>query len=137
MSASEPIREESTTENTVAEESVKVQPAAPAAFWTDVVAELRTELPASVAGFFATTPNAPVIGVMNGERLELRCQNQFVAGLINKPETVQVIERKVSGKLGKRTAVYVTDSTAPQKSAEIEQLLKFGDVYSDIVKIKE
>ena len=121
----------------VAEEPVKPQPAAPAGFWTDVVAELRSELPASVAGFFATTPNAPVLGIMNGDRLELRCQNNFTAGMINKPEITQVIERKVSGKLGKRTAVFVTDGTAPKKSEEIQQLLKFGDAYSDIVKIKE
>ena len=128
----------------VKEEEAPVQPPAeevkaeaPAFFWTDMVAELRSELPASVAGFFVTTPNAPVVGIMNGERLELRCHNPFVAGLINKQEHIQVIERKASGKLGKRTAVFVTDGTKSTQNEQLEQLLKFGKEHSDIIKIKE
>ncbi len=115
----------------------KPKAAVPAGFWNDIVAELKTELPLSATGFFATTPNASVVGLINGDRLELRCQNQFVAGMINKPEIIQVIERKVSGRLGKPTPVFVTDGSIPERSPQMEQLLKFGEAYSDIVKIKE
>ncbi len=111
--------------------------AAPADFWNDVASSLGGELPDSVVGFFSLSANPFVIGVMNGDRLELRCQNQFVAKEINKPEIIQVIERKVSGKMGRPTAVFVTDGSAPEKSPQMEQLLKFGEKYSDIIKIKE
>ena len=111
--------------------------AVPAGFWTDVVAELRSELPVSVGGFFNTTENAPIIGTMDGEQFVLRCSNDFTAKMVNKPEILQVIERKVSGKLGRKVSVRVSDGSAPQKNTQMEQLLKFGREHSDVIKIKE
>lgn len=114
-----------------------VSKAVPAGFWTDVVAELRKELPVSVSGFFTTTENAPIVGVMEGEQFLLRCSNDFAVKMVNKPEILQVIERKVSGKLGRKVSVRVTDGSASQRNTQMEQLLKFGREHSDVIKIKE
>ncbi len=111
---------------------------APVGFWTDVVTAVRKELAPPASGFFATTPNAPVRGVLNGNQLVLICANKFTMDIINKPEILDLIVRKASAKLGRQVTVAVTDNDGgSEKSAQIEQLLNFGRSHSNIVKIKE
>lgn len=116
-----------------------VQPTqAPVGFWTDIAAQVRKELKPPVSGFFAPTQNAPVVGVLAGDLLELRCANSFTAEVVNKAEVLALVQRKAIAKLGKTVRVTVVDRTArPTNNKNMEQLLSFGRAHSDIVKIKE
>ena len=118
-------------------EEASVQNEAPIGFWTDLAAEIRKELKPPVSGFFALTPNAPLKGVLQGDRLVLVCANTFTMEIVNKPEILSMISRKASAKLGRPIQVVPADQTARNtKSEQMEQLLKFGRAHADIVKIK-
>ena len=107
-------------------------------FWAELVAAVRRELRPSAAGFFTTTENANVRGVLHGNRLTLRCNNSFTADMVNKPEILQVVARKASALLQKQILVSVEDGSAiNQNNERLEQLMNFGRAHSDIVKIKD
>ena len=111
---------------------------APVGFWTDLVTGLRRELRPPISGFFVASPNAPVQGVLAGNRLELRCTNAFTAQMLDKPEILDVVSRKASAMLGRPVRAFAVDMTAkPQGNPRMEQLMNFGRSHSDIVKIKE
>ncbi len=110
---------------------------APIGFWTDIATELRRDLKPPVSGFFAPTPAAPVQGALVGDVLELRCANSFTAQVVNKPELLQQVGQKASGKLGKPIRVTVVDITQkPKANSSMEKLLQFGKEHSDIVRMK-
>ena len=120
------------------EEQMQPSPDEPVGFWMDIAAAVRKELKPPASGFFATTPNAPVRGVLRGSQLILVCVNKFTMEIINKPEILSLIAQKASAKLGKRVGVKVTDSTAgTEKNEQMEQLLRFGRAHSDVISIKE
>ncbi len=111
---------------------------APIGFWADVASALRKELRPPVSGFFATTENAPVRGVLQGNRLLLVCANTFTKDIINKPDVLALVARKTSAKLGFEVSVYVTDSDMKTEgSDQMEQLLRFGREHKDIITINE
>ena len=113
-------------------------PAAPAAFWTDLLAAVRKELRPPASGFFAQNPNAPLKGVLRGSKLELRCAVSFVAQAIDRPDILEVIGRKASAMLGRPVSVTVVDMMAkPASNPRMEQLMDFGRAHSDIINIKE
>ena len=57
--------------------------------------------------------------------------------VLNKPEILEMISRKASAKLGRPIrAVAVDKSKINVKSRQMEQLLRFGQEHSDIIKIK-
>ena len=110
----------------------------PIGFWTDLVAAVRRELKPPAFGFFTNGNNAPVRGVLRGSRLELHCNGSFVAQSIDKPEVLETVSRKASAMLGQPVRVFVVDLSAkPAGNARMEQLLKFGQEHSDIVRIKK
>ena len=110
---------------------------APAGFWPELCGAVRKELKPPISGFFAPTPNAPVQGALLGSNLELRCGNDFIAKMLDKPEILEVVSRKVSAMLGRPARVTVVDMTAkPAGNPRMEQLMKFGRDHSDIIKIK-
>jgi len=110
---------------------------APAGFWPELCGAVRKELRPPVSGFFATSPNAPVQGALVGGTLELRCGNDFIAKMLDKPEILEVVSRKASAMLSRPTRVTVVDMTAkPAGNPRMEQLMKFGRDHSDIIKIK-
>ena len=110
----------------------------PVGFWTDVAAAVRKELNPALSGFFATTPNAPLRGILCGEKLLLACANKFIMEIVNKPDILALVSRKASAQLGRPLRVVVTDqSAAEEKNAQMEQLLDFGRAHSDIINIKE
>ena len=114
------------------------QSQAPAGFWTDLVAAVRKEMKPPASGFFVSSPNAPVRGVLKGSVLYLVCENPFVLDTLNKPEILEIVGRKASAKLGANIQVQAVDKSAkPQRSAQMEQLLNFGRAHGDIIKIKE
>ncbi len=115
-----------------------IQDQAPVGFWTDVAAAVRKELNPSLMGFFATTPNAPLRGVVCGDRLMLACANKFIQEIVNKPDILELVTRKASAKLGRPLRVVVTDqSAAEEKNEQLEKLLDFGRAHSDIITIKD
>ena len=110
----------------------------PVGFWTDVAAAVRKELNPSLMGFFATTPNAPLRGIVSGDRLMLVCANKFIQEIVNRPDILELVTRKASAKLGRPVRVVVTDqSAAEDKNEQLEQLLDFGRAHSDIITIKD
>ncbi|MBP3305833.1 MAG: DNA polymerase III subunit gamma/tau [Oscillospiraceae bacterium] len=111
---------------------------APVGFWPDLVAGIRQELKPPVSGFFVTTPNAPVQGVLRGEQVVLACANPFTLEMINKPEILGIVSRKASAILGRQVSAKAVDRTARhENNARLERLMNFGREHSDIVKIKE
>ena len=110
---------------------------APVGFWTDVVTQVRSELRPPVIGFFATGPTAPIQGVLQGDRLLLVCNAPFVKDMVNKPEVLELVNRKASAILGRPILSAVTDEKGRHtKSEQMEKLLQFGREHSDIIKIK-
>ena len=111
---------------------------APASFWADLAQQVRRELKPPVSGFFVSTPNAPIQGVLQGDRLLLVCSNDFTMEIVNKPEILQTVSRKASAMQGRPIRAVVTDrSGSCERSSRMEELLKFGKAHSDIVTIKE
>ena len=110
---------------------------APAGFWPELCGAVRKELKPPISGFFAPTPNAPVQGALLGDTLELRCGNDFITKMLDKPEILEVVSRKTSAMLGRPTRVTVVDMTAkPAGNPRMEQLMQFGREHSDIITIK-
>ena len=109
----------------------------PIGFWVDLAAQMRRELPKSLAGFFSATENAPVKGMVRGDRLGLICSNAFVVQMVDKPEVRELAARKASAMLGKPMTVKVVDRTArPEQNKQMEQLMAFGREHPDVIKIK-
>ena len=111
--------------------------AAPVGFWTDIAAELRNELKPPLMGFFATTPNAPVRGILQADKLVLMCTAPFIKEMINKPEVLALIENKAAAKIGQKIRVVVADQNDnTARSSQMDQLLQFGRDHADIINIK-
>ena len=129
----EPVPEE-----VIAEPEMEMSDEAPVGFWADVVAAVRAELTPSMRGFFATSDNSPMRGVLAGEKLVLLCANKFIIDIINKPEITGLVARKASAKLGRPVRVVVTDNSGvDQKNAQMDQLLDFGRSHSDVINITD
>jgi hypothetical protein len=110
----------------------------PIGFWTDVVSAVRKELKPPACGFFATTPNAPVKGILRGSQVILQCSNGFALEMVNKPEILSLVARKASAILNKNVIAKAEDVTAkPQASEKMERLMDFGRAHSNIVNIKD
>ena len=119
------------------EEAPAPQDTAPAGFWVDLVSEIRKELKPPAVGFFATTPNAPIDGVLRDSRLELVCAAGFIVDVVNKPDILEVVSRKASAKLGRPIRVVAVDKNKVKvNSQSMEKLLQFGKDHSDIITIK-
>ena len=110
----------------------------PVGFWSELCGGVRKELKPPISGFFAGTPNAPVQGTLIGDRLELRCANDFTAQMLDRPEILEVAGRKASAMLGRPVRACVVDMAAkPQGNPRMDRLMQFGREHSDIVRIKE
>ena len=119
-------------------EPKKQESAAPAGFWTDLMAATKKELKPPVQGFFVASQNSPLRGALKGDTLELRCAGAFVADSINKPVVLEVVARKAAALLGRPVRVTVVDITAkPAANPRMQQLVNFGKAHSDVVRIKE
>ncbi len=111
---------------------------APMGFWTDLAAAVRKELRPPVSGFFVSTPNAPVQGVLKGDQVILYCANTFTLETVNKPPIMELVARKASVQLGRPVTAKAVDKNAkPVNNGKMEQLLNFSKTHSDIIKIKE
>ena len=106
----------------------------PAGMWTEICAQVRKELKPPVSGFFA--PNGPIQGVLQGNVMLLSCANAFTKAVVDKPEVLELVARKVSAKTGQSVRVIASDKTNV-KNEQMEQLLQFGREHSNVVKIKD
>ena len=107
-------------------------------FWPELCGAVRKELKPPVFGFFVSTPNGPIQCALVDNRLELRCNNTFVAQSVDRPDVLEVVSRKASAILGRPVKAFSVDMT--QKAAgnpRMEQLMNFGRAHSDIVNIKK
>ena len=112
--------------------------ALPVGFWTDLVSAVRQELRPPVSGFFIATPNAPIQGTLQKDKIILKCANAFTLEMINKPEILAIVSRKASAMANRPiTAVAVDQNAQPERSERMQQLMDFGRAHSDIVRIKE
>lgn len=121
------------------EELVPIRPPAemPVGFWSELCGAVRKELRPPVSGFFAASPNAPVQGALMGNALELRCGNDFIAKMLDKPDILEVVSRKAGAMLNRPIRVQIVDITAkPVGNPRMEQLMQFSRDHSDIIKIK-
>jgi len=110
---------------------------APMGFWSDLCAGVRKELRPPVSGFFAATPSAPVQGALVGDKLELRCSNDFTAKMLDRPDLLDIVSRKAGALLNRPVRAVVVDINArPAGNPRMEQLMNFGRAHSDIVKIR-
>ena len=110
---------------------------APMGFWQDLVAAARVELRVPAKGYFNTNPNSPLKGALVGNKLELRCDNSFIADTIGKPEILEIVSRKASSLLSRPVQAVVVDLSAqPKGNARLEQLMNFGKAHPDVVKIR-
>lgn len=122
----------------VPDEDTPVADEAPIGFWTDLVAQVRKELKPPVSGFFVTSPNAPLQGVLVGSQLKIICVNTFAMEMVNKKEVLNLIAMKASAKLGRPIQVILTDQNkVAAQSEQMEELLQFGRDHSDIIKIND
>ncbi len=120
------------------EESPQVRPDTPIGFWADLVCECRKELKAPIFGYFSTSDNAPVHGVLSGDVLMLQCINSFTAKMINNTETLELVTRKASALLGRKIRVTVSDKNVNiSTQQQLNKLLQFGKEHSDIITIKD
>jgi DNA polymerase-3 subunit gamma/tau len=133
-----PVPDDSDAPPPMEEEVPQVRPSeAPAGFWPELCGAVKKELKPPVSGFFAATPSAPVQGALVGNVLELRCSNDFIAKMLDKPEIVEVVSRKAGAMLNRPVRVQLIDMTAkPAGNPRMEQLMQFGKAHSDIIKIK-
>ena len=110
----------------------------PVGFWSELCANVRKELKPPITGIFVATPNAPVQGALVGDRLELRCGNDFTAQMLDRPDVLEVVSRKAGVMLGRPVRAVVVDMSAkPANNPRLEQLLNFGRAHSDIVTMKK
>lgn len=134
--AAQPSPQEIPTEEEEPEEPVSDE--LPLGFWAELVSSIRQEIRPPVSGFFVSTENAPVQGVMVNGVLELRCKNTFTADMVGKAETLQIVSRKASAQLGRPVKVVAVDLSArPAGNSRMESLLNFGRSHSDIINMKE
>jgi DNA polymerase-3 subunit gamma/tau len=110
---------------------------APMGFWQDLVAAARAELRVPAKGYFNTNPTSPLKGVLVGTRLELRCENSFIADIIGKPDVLEIVSRKASSLLGRPVQAAVVDlSVQPKGNANFDRMIEFGKAHPDVVKIR-
>ncbi len=114
-----------------------VRTQAPVGFWSELCGAVRKELKPPVSGFFVATEGSPLQGSLVGDKLELRCGNEFVFTMLDKPQILEIVSRKASSLLNRPTRAVLVDANArPAGNPRMEQLMNFGRNHSDIVKIK-
>ena len=109
----------------------------PIGFWSELCGAVRKELKPPVSGFFAATESSPLRCALVGDKLELRCGNEFVYNMLDKPNILETVSRKAGALLNRPVRVVLVDQNArPVGNPRMEQLMNFGRAHGDIVKIK-
>ena len=110
----------------------------PVGFWAELVASVKKDMSPVLGGYFTTDENATIKGILHGDHVVLRCNNDFVLKLVDKPEILTMVARKASAILGKSVTAKAENASArPQVNEKMERLMDFGRAHSDIVNIKD
>ena len=116
--------------------SIPEKSEAPIGFWTDMVSQVRKELKQPLSGFFSSAEDAPIRGVLRGDKLLLVCES-FAVVYVDTPDVLSLLSRKASAILGRPIqAVAVDKSSRNTTSGQMDQLLSFGRAHSDRINIK-
>ena len=116
---------------------VEEYPPAPVGFWADLVNSLNIS-PAD-KGFFTTSPDSPVKGVLKMPVLELQCSTKFVYDMVNKPNILEVFSRKASAIMGapvRAVPVDLTGQATGQAGDNLRALEAFSREHSDVVRVR-
>ena len=106
--------------------------------WSELCAQLRSELSPPEVGFFPASLNGPVKGILRGDTLVLMCTNSFAKAVVDKREVLELAARKATAMLGRPIRVIAADKeTVNVRNDQMEQLLQFGRDHSDIINIKK
>ena len=139
IAASAPIEEKTVvTEELPAPELTPVQPELtlqPDEAWDEVCHQVAKEVQPRWQG--VVTDKNSVKGYFRGPQLFLVCSNQFVKGIFDDAAVNALVARKASAHMGRPITVVVTnDASAVGPVGDMEQLLRFGQDFPDIVNFK-
>ena len=110
----------------------------PTGAWVDIVSKAKMEISPWLLGYFGTTKESAVQGVMKNGKLILLCESQFVLEQINKPEILEIFSRKTSAKLGAQVqAMAMLKTNVNAGSQKFESLIDFGRGNPNIIHIKD
>lgn len=111
--------------------------AASADFWPKLVQRLRTELRPPALSMFVLAENAPTVGVLRGDTLELEIRVPVAEGLINKPNVLQTITECASAQAGRPIKVRLTHpGEQKQENKGFDRLMHFGAEHPEIIDFK-
>lgn len=110
---------------------------APADFWPRLVQRLRTELKPPALSMFVLAGNAPVIGELRGDTLDLIIRVPVAEGLINKPNVLQTVTECASAQAGRRISVKLTrEGERKQENKSFDRLMSFGAEHPELFDVK-
>ncbi len=109
---------------------------APVGFWPRLVEQLRSQLRPPAVGMFVVHDNAPVMGRLRGNMLDLETNALFAYEQVNKPQVLQMVQECASGILGRPIRVRVTrPGEAPTNNVNFDRLVQFGLANPDTIDI--
>lgn len=119
-------------------EQINVQSSpAPADFWPKLVQRLRTELKPPALSMFVLAENAPTVGMLRGDTLELEIRVPVAEGLVNKPNVLQTITECASAQAGRPIKVRLTHpGEQKQHNKSFDRLMNFGTEHPEIIDFK-
>ena len=123
-------------EEMTAQADVQSSPA-PADFWPKLVQRLRTELKPPALSMFVLAENAPTVGMLRGDTLELEIRVPVAEGLVNKPNVLQTITECASAQAGRPIKVRLTHpGEQKQHNKSFDRLMNFGTEHPEIIDFK-
>lgn len=123
-------------EEMTAQADVQSSPA-PADFWPKLVQRLRTELKPPALSMFVLAENAPTVGMLRGDTLELEIRVPVAEGLVNKPNVLQTITECASAQAGRPIKVRLTHpGEQKQHNKSFDRLMNFGAEHPEIIDFK-
>ena len=103
--------------------------------WDEVCQQVAKEIRPQWCNVLAN--KEAVNGYFRGPQLFLVCNNPFVKGIFDDPDTNALVARKASAYMGRPITVVVTnDPSTVCPTGDMEQLLRFGQDFPGIVNFK-
>ncbi len=103
--------------------------------WIEISQQIAKEVEPRWQG--VVTDKNSVNGYFRGPQLFLVCSNIFVKGIFDDPNVNALVARKASAHMGRPITVVVTDdASSVGRTGDMEQLLRFGQEFPNIVNFK-
>lgn len=111
--------------------------AAPSDFWPKLVQRLRTVLKPPAVGMFVLAENAPIVGTLCGDTLNLEMRMPAAEVLVNKPNVLQTVAECASAQAGVAVKVKLTHpGEQKQNNQSFDRLMSFGAEHPEIIDMK-